>query len=641
MAEEQEKKLFGRAKLIKTLEGLLTGGKKPENIALVGAEGFGKTAIVKQLFGKDKRRTFLENNQILTVTISAQPTDSMKGFYEYLYISLYDGMQLLEEVDKPRYDRLTDSMESDKRKWSRASMDSTPNEATSEKILVSALKLIERDGLKLVLIFDDFDALADQSRLMKNQYLKMRELATVGDQDDSNQAEGRLWSIFLTSAQKLEKISEEIRSSNFHGVFTVKPIKGIQRAFMEKWVIPELEKSGIEASFPLLNWFERMTGNVPELIQEALKTVVEYCGQGEVFDEVACDHILQNRLDRRMKKWWDKTDAVEKKLLIKMSGGKKFGQTKEGLALMERGCLVMKEDGQVDFATPIFERYIQKLVSEDSCDELSGAEPNPPDDMKEYIKKVIMEANADVNQKLDMMQGALSDMGRLVELIISGIPSKKDFFTSDSDTIDRQKYAQAVTEYTANNFHDISTEKLAEEWRLGGEIWDTMPEVYKNNLETAYRLVKVAYNDAIQNVPGIDCSPAMVMLGKYLEGYLNMTLKPVLNQLVPKLKINVLGNNDDLESFDSLYLGNFKHLLNDPFVFQKICNFTKGTVKETKLTEEVLEQFRKDLDYCRIRRNDADHKEKIVIYSKFKACIEKLFLAENSMTKVMYMLSKL
>ena len=98
--------LYGRRTWLNSLEDDLTIVDDLTNHALIGAEGFGKEAIIDALFSGNKRREYLEKNQILAVIITPKKSVTMKGFFSYLFISLMEKVEMLEEIDPKKYQEI-------------------------------------------------------------------------------------------------------------------------------------------------------------------------------------------------------------------------------------------------------------------------------------------------------------------------------------------------------------------------------------------------------------------------------------------------------------------------------------------------------------------------------------------------------
>ena len=345
MSEVLEKKekiqLYGRKIWLNYLEKNLTNVEVPTNHALIGEEGFGKEAIIDALFSINKRIEYLKKNNILAVIITPKKSVDMKGFFSYLFLSLMEKIEMLEEIDPVKYQEICNAIQKKKTNIIRYSIDGTVDDAAAEIILDATLDILLNHDIKVVFVFKNFDKLAQQSRLGSQQYIKMRDLASVGNPDDPDH--GKLCTLFVTSSEKLSKISEDIVTSNLEGIFTeLRSLEPIRDEEVGKWINEVLDDT--YDLWDIEDWIFEECGGIPGVVEIAIELVKQCWSERIKFEAQLFSKKLQEKVEPLMKKWWEKVDDKELFLLRRMAKGEVFEVTAESRGILERGCLVLRND---------------------------------------------------------------------------------------------------------------------------------------------------------------------------------------------------------------------------------------------------------------------------------------------------------
>ena len=633
MNEVLEKKekvhLYGRRNWLNSLENDLTKVEVPINQALIGAEGFGKEAIIDALFSINKRIEYLKKNKVLAVIITPKKSVDMKGFFSYLFLSLMEKMEVLEEIDPIKYQKICDAVQKKKNDMIRWSMEGTIDDASAERILDATLDILLKNGIKVVFVFKNFDKLAQQSQLVSQQYIKVRDLATVGNPDDPDH--GKLCTLFVTSSEKMSKISEDIATSNLEGIFTsLRSLEPIRDEDVGKWINQELDET--YDLWDLEDWILTESGGIPGIIEEAINIVKQCWEEKQEFETQLFSQKLQEKVEPLMKKWWDKVDDKELLLLRRMAKGEVIEATRESRGIMERGCLVLR-NGVPVFVNAVFERYVKQQIAllEEEESKQREKEEREHQIEEEKQKREEEEKKRQEEESREQREEIKEIKKMLLLSLLREMPSKKEFN-------EPEEFVQAVEKHTQLKFHEIGIEDLQEKFNISTEIWNGLSAALQNNLRDIYRLRVMIYNDDIRELDE-DCSPIMAMIGKFLEGYLNNKVKNALIRVAPNVIVRP-RKGQDITARKATYLGEFQYLLLDPNVQAKIEEHDKAT--ELKLTANIITSLGNKLDKCRSRRNDADHQVRVVTYQNYDECFRMMFgKSDNNMMNVIHRISKL
>lgn len=614
--------LYGRNSILAKIHDYVVNDNMPENIALLGVKGTGKTSVLKNAFSQKNNKKYYDEANVLVAHVSIpESNESMKGFYSYLHSSILNAVDAIEQYDESRYEALMTQILEKKNKILSRSIE--VDDATMENVLIKTIEVIKQASLKILVVFDDFERFADSSKLKNAQYKFMRELA------NSNRI-----SLFISTGQDLTKVSEEMKGSGFENIFRYEELRGIRGQDIEDWVYDVTDETDIEFDDDLMEWIEDVSGGIPELIKEAANVSYQLQKDGVEFDEDVYINALYPAVDSLMKVWWSYTDDTEHKILKEILSNTSNSS-------ISRDCLVKKgylneDDEEVSFVSPLFEKYIKENTnSEESEEETSNADF---DDIKEMMQQMFKEANDEMASRITKIDSRISDISERLTALANELPSKEEFISSGK--FDSDKYKEAISDYISDKLVETDEEALCKGWNIPKDLWDSFSDIRKNDCAMAYKLISYIFTSDIEK---LDYTPVTVMLGNFLEGILNDTVLPVMKKHLPEVAAKTkTGEHKKLKNFnEEMTIGGFKFVLenNNTKFTDAVCNETKAMIMDLRTSSVQL--FIGKLKDCHKIRNKADHPGDITSHKDKSTFIRNMFIGKDSMLSVMNKIRKL
>ena len=323
VSQKEALTLYGRKHFLAKIHDYMTDRQMPENVALLGVKGAGKSSVIRKAFGREENRRYYDEADIVVTFVSIpETTDSMKGFYSYLNTSVLEALDAVEEYDAGRYHALMEQIAQKKNQILARCVE--VDDATMESVLNKTIGLIRDAGIKLLIVFDDFERFADSSRLKKAQYRYMRELANSGK-----------ISLFIATGQDLTKVSEEMKGSGFENIFTYEELRGIRLSDIEDWISDVMDGTDVEIDDEVTDWIGEISGGIPEIAAEAAELSCRLLAKGQNFDGNDWCKKLYPAVSPLMKTWWNYTDEAEHRIFADLIAGTSADS-------VNRDCLVKK-----------------------------------------------------------------------------------------------------------------------------------------------------------------------------------------------------------------------------------------------------------------------------------------------------------
>ena len=338
------KQLYGRDKLILKLQNLIVTPRNiPENVAIIGVKGVGKTSLLSKLFSEEEKKKYYTDHKLLLSFVDIpETTEEMKDFYSYLYSSIMEGAYIINNFNSSEYEKIRNEITQEIERQKQLSPYSSPDEATMDSIVRRTLDILNRHDLRVLFIIDNFEKLARSSRIKNAQYKYMRDLAN-----------NEKMSMFISSGQDLTKVSEEIKGSGFENIFRFVNIPGIDEYGIEDW----FEAEQLSNNEEVINKVLDLTGGVPELIKI-------YMRLSEDNNKVDSDDFFDKMMieaESLMKMWNEYIDEEEKNKLQEVLENNSTNSSIRDRLLM-KGLLVEVNTNNIKFVTPLFEEYIKKIL---------------------------------------------------------------------------------------------------------------------------------------------------------------------------------------------------------------------------------------------------------------------------------------
>src|SRR5262245_18700941 len=241
---------FGRAREVSKIFSRI-GASRPQSISVVGERRIGKSSLLNYINHPDVRRRYFDRHDLYAfalIDLQQKRRLTLTEFFKELFALL------AKEVGDKSIIKLQPSFDS----------------------LRSVLEGFRGDGRKLVVLFDEFDAITTNGAFDLEFYSFLRSIANNYDV-----------AYVTSSARDLQELchTQLIADSPFFNIFT----NVFLRAFTRTEALQLITRPSAEAGLPLENYGRRIT---------------EIAGYFPYFLQIACsayfDHLLENegKLDR-------------------------------------------------------------------------------------------------------------------------------------------------------------------------------------------------------------------------------------------------------------------------------------------------------------------------------------------------------
>lgn len=615
--------LYGRNSILAKIHDYVVDGNMPENVALLGVKGVGKTSILKRAFFKTELKKYYDEANVLVAFVSIPDSnDSMKGFYSYLHTSILEAVDKIEEYDSSKYEAIMSQILEKKNKILSRCVEI--DDATMESVLNKTIEVTKQFSLKILVVFDDFERFADSSKLKKAQYKFMRELA------NSDKI-----SLFISTGQDLTKVSEEMKGSGFENIFRYEELRGIRAQDIEDWIFDVTDDTEIEFDDDLLEWIEEISGGIPEIVGEAAELSYALLTEKIEFNSDEYFKKLYPIIYPLMKKWWSYTDVVEHQIFEDIISEQDSNSVNRD-CLVKKGYLNEDDDNDVCFVTPLFEMFVLEEITKDKPDTDVSALSNS-EELRRLLQEIVKEANEEMAYKIEKMDTRISDITDKLSTLISELPSRDEFVSSEDGEFDADKYGAAISDYISDKLVETNEAEICEAWNIPEEVWNSFSNIRKNDCSMAYKLISYIFATDVEN---LDYTPVTVMLGNFLEGLLNDKVLKTLKRHMPDVRVrNKNGTYGKMSEYRGVMtIGGFEFTFRNEDVAGSICKIPKATTMGLKAGD--ISDFSRRLSECHKIRNKADHPGEITTYKDKNTFVNNLFKGKNSLLSVMVKLNE-
>lgn len=621
--------LYGRNGFINNVYEMVVADGMPENIALLGVKGVGKTVLLRAVFSKEKKRAYFDDARVVVsvVSIPSNPGEEMKDFYSYLNNAILDGLDAVETYDEVQYNALMAKIKIKKERILERNL--VVDSAVLQSQLHATIESVREAGLKPLLVFDDFERFADSSQLKNEQYAFMRALADTQD-----------ISLFISTGKDLTKVSDEMKGSGFENIFSVERLGGIDSVAIEQWLCNATKGTDITIEDDVFDWIEEVSGGVPALVCQAGDIACDKALNGEVFSAQVFGDALYDTVRRTMQIWWTLLEKEEQEALCKFVDGAKI--TSEVVRPLIKKGYVKKNGSSISFVSNLFRRF----VKEDAKNLAPAAKQAEEGSLYEEVRG-LKETMHTVEKTMKETMYAVSETMHTVEkTILDSIDSLKLMgelgriappIKEGSDEIDLEKYMAEISVRLKKYTQNPPVSKICEAWRISPAVWASYSDALKSSCVDAYVLVHYVYTaqSEAQNYSVVNGA-----LGRFLESVLHHSVRKALVQYAPDVLVLQKGMKVSLsQCTQELTIGNFKAALEQNKVKSGLAQSPKYT--EVQLSKRKMNEFVDDVEACRVLRNDAAHPGVAVSLEDKERFLNYLFLQENSMVDMMYKLHQL
>ncbi|MEE8442508.1 MAG: AAA-like domain-containing protein, partial [Dehalococcoidia bacterium] len=236
-------RFFGRRQEVEQIFSRLRNPEF-ESSSIVGERRMGKTSLLTYASHPDVVRSFgLDPDMYLFVYVDLQivgPDSTPTRFYQYLLRRIASRIEdpgLKEELTRFGHQETIDTYD-----------------------LADALEAIERNGIHIVLLMDEFENISYNTNFGPEFYYGLRSLAIHHD-----------LAIITASRQDLVELSQsdEVRSSPFFNIFATINLQPFIRADVEQLLQHYLKETGISFSQEEVEHTVMLTGLHPHFLQTA------------------------------------------------------------------------------------------------------------------------------------------------------------------------------------------------------------------------------------------------------------------------------------------------------------------------------------------------------------------------------------
>lgn len=287
---------FGRKNEVTKIYSRI-GASRPQSISIVGERRIGKSSLLNYIYHPKNRSEFLAKpDEHVFVFIDfqekrgIQPTQFFESIYECLLNEFDGGLELNVSPDYNGF-----------------------------KKVVSTL---DNEGLKLILIFDEFEVITKSREFDTEFYSFARSIANNYN-----------LSYIVSSGRNLQTLchSKEISDSPFFNIFSNLTLTQFSRTEAEELINQPAERIGISLSqyVPVIL---DMGGFYPFFVQIVCAVIFEHIKEGRTIDKKEFEDIREEIFDEakvHFQQIWDICDEDQREVLLFLCAGSDIPPSKE------------------------------------------------------------------------------------------------------------------------------------------------------------------------------------------------------------------------------------------------------------------------------------------------------------------------
>jgi serine/threonine protein kinase/AAA+ ATPase superfamily predicted ATPase len=325
---------FGREQEIRKIFSRI-GSDRPQSISLVGERRIGKSSILNYIYNPVNRRRFLHNpDDMVFLYIDFQekrgidPTEFFRILLERLIIEFNNNLLLNIE---PGYDGF--------------------------KKVISAL---DETGLKVIMVFDEFDLITRNKNFDSDFYSYMRSLA-----NNFNIA------YLVASGRNLQAMchSKEISDSPFFNIFSNLTLSQFSHEEAIELIILPAKKAGFSLE-RYVDFVIDIAGYYPFFIQMACASLYEFVKENRRLNKNDFNEVKEEFLDEarvHFQQIWEVNDEDNHDIFLTLAAGKKPEPSKEYLLneLIKSGY-VKQTGNKKSLFSSLFSEFILERYAPDS-----------------------------------------------------------------------------------------------------------------------------------------------------------------------------------------------------------------------------------------------------------------------------------
>ncbi len=321
---------FGRKAEIRKIFSRV-GASRPQSISIVGERRIGKSSLLNYIVHPDSRREQLTDpDQYLFVYIDFQEKKQLNlvGFFEMVYA----GVQW----------EFGNSLEMN-----------VPPDYSGFKKLVTTL---DQQGLKLILLFDEFEVVTRNTEFGADFYSFLRSMA-----NNFNVA------YVVASGRNLQKMchSREISDSPFFNIFSNLTLSQFSKTEARALITEPARKMNIDLT-PYISTITEMAGYYPFFLQMACAAVFEQVKNGAENLPRQAQEDFFDEAKVHFQQIWDICDADRRKILMLLAAGYSIDRPMQFIVreLIKQGYVKVENEKQKIFSRPFGEFILNNFGAE-------------------------------------------------------------------------------------------------------------------------------------------------------------------------------------------------------------------------------------------------------------------------------------
>jgi len=635
-------KIIGRKKEINRYTDMASA--EPENKALFGVKGLGKSTIIQTVFSKANCKTYADEYHCLYVRTILDSKIKGDGLVDFLFDRVLNGIDLIS--DDSVVEGIRSRIEIAKERYQ-----------SKDSLLRDTLDTIHDYEYSFVLVMDDFHNMGRSSDVGSEQYDFLRSLNEQGLLyywiiSDSDFSDVYATSQFTTSFFAQKFIPTTINQMNKDDIFEL--------------IHTKISQCDLTYNDEIAEKIYSIIGGIPALVEPAVKCI-EYMEKDDFETDELIDLMLVNpKCESLMTVWSRSLTEEQKKLLHKISTDNRLYESEcrdiigdinqlgdhSGL-----GLLIHDTDSSGKYwriNSLIYSEYILRktdsFYSAGIKTQDTNSESTPPSTTT-YIQNNYY----NINNNFFNPDAALEALVSLKSLIGSGIQpmalpedgiinnaiKQLPYQQSEWDSLDDTQKDEKMGEYADKIFEsgDFSSDALSDNqmkrFYLSKELLESIPIGSRNNLVSAiqvYDLLQFCVDKF-----GLDMSNSEsargILFARAYESILKECLRPALCSIEDVSNKTVRNERSEWIPFidatvDKITIGTFVYMLQD----RKVQRDLSDVCNELGISEydnKWWSSHQTDLYNISQLRNDCCHSGHHFDNAKLELLIKYLFELQN------------
>jgi class 3 adenylate cyclase len=317
---------YGREKEVARIYSRIRSAH-PQSVSIVGARRIGKSSLLNFIYQEQNRQKYLKNNEQ----------------YKFIFIDFQERKKIsLPEFFGTLFDLLSTELHQQVR------IQETPSYEGFKNVMAR----IQQEGLKLILLFDEFDSITQNLNFDMEFFAFLRALANRYDV-----------AYIMSSGRHLQTLchTREIADSPFFNIFASLYL-GVFTINEAKELITLPSKS---AGIPLeehTDFLLDVGGIYPFFLQIACCALFEYLQNEDTLDDIGRKEVCENIMEEaepHLEYIWGRMDEIEHQICQHIASGKRVDERELSTIrnLVKQGYVLENQDGLKMFSS-LFTKWI-------------------------------------------------------------------------------------------------------------------------------------------------------------------------------------------------------------------------------------------------------------------------------------------